>query len=246
MVKPAKKHHNKTHLSRVHEHHSENYLQSNSRVTSPNGTPSETKHKKHHKSHSNGSTPHNTISLHDNFDSPTGVNKTFSNEDGTKIEGTNSTDGDLLIAITAKKNTYKNTAPKAIVTEQEYKMKHSASDTLPTTSIHPSKSVSNSGTNTPELLSPTMLQHPQNTPHTPHTPHTPYTPGSADTPFSRHNSVDEAADILAHLTDYTIFFDDSQLKNTTPLLSAKPIDLVPIASVCVDQLYILYEPTHNK
>ncbi len=60
-----------------------------------------------------------------------------------------------------------------------------------------------------------------------------------------HMSAEELhTDILSHLTDYTVFFDDSQLKSMSAVLVTKPLDLVPIASVCVDQYCVFFTPVH--
>lgn len=59
-------------------------------------------------------------------------------------------------------------------------------------------------------------------------------------------SESELDNILNHLNEYTITFDDSGVPADSALVVEMPEDLVPIAAVCADQEYNIYEPTENK
>ncbi len=55
-------------------------------------------------------------------------------------------------------------------------------------------------------------------------------------------TVDEVA---LHLSDYALFFDDSDLLKVvdlSPVCRAPPDELVPILGVAVDQINVFYEP----
>eukprot|EP01034_Spumella_vulgaris_P024887 gene24887-31278_t len=75
---------------------------------------------------------------------------------------------------------------------------------------------------------------------------------SVNTPGGGKVVVDRAKEelhIIAHIKDYTVFFDDADMLKVvdlSPVCRAPPDELVPILGVAVDQINVFYEPSHNK
>ncbi len=70
----------------------------------------------------------------------------------------------------------------------------------------------------------------------------PVTPGS---PISRPGTPEIGCKLdLARPLDFAVFFEHTSQSNVTPVLSARPVDLVPIQSLCVDQVCVFFSPVH--